>query len=61
MNNDVIIVGGGPAGLFSAYYSSEHSDKKGMYMAGDGPGVAGNIVSASATGLIPAKANITKG
>ena len=23
---------------------------------GDGPGVAGNIVSASATGLIPAKA-----
>jgi len=29
---------------------------KGMYVAGDGPGVAGNIVSASATGLIPAKA-----
>ena len=28
----------------------------GMYMAGDGPGVAGNIVSAAATGLIPAKA-----
>ena len=28
---------------------------KGMYMAGDGPGVAGNIVSAAATGLIPAK------
>lgn len=28
----------------------------GMYVAGDGPGVAGNIVSASATGLIPAKA-----
>lgn len=27
----------------------------GMYVAGDGPGVAGNIVSASATGLIPAK------
>jgi uncharacterized FAD-dependent dehydrogenase len=25
-------------------------------VAGDGPGVAGNIVSASATGLIPAKA-----
>jgi hypothetical protein len=33
---------------------------KGMYVAGDGPGVAGNIVSASATGLIPAKAIITK-
>ena len=29
---------------------------EGMYVAGDGPGVAGNIVSASATGLIPAKA-----
>ena len=33
---------------------------KGMYVAGDGPGVAGNIVSASATGLIPAKAIIDK-
>jgi uncharacterized FAD-dependent dehydrogenase len=27
----------------------------GMYVAGDGPGVAGNIVSASATGLLPSK------
>jgi len=34
---------------------------KGMYVAGDGPGVAGNIVSASATGLIPAKAIIAAG
>jgi len=33
---------------------------KGMYVAGDGPGVAGNIVSASATGLIPEKAIIAK-
>ena len=33
---------------------------EGMYVAGDGPGVAGNIVSASATGLIPAKAIIAK-
>ena len=32
----------------------------GMYVAGDGPGVAGNIVSASATGLIPAKTIIAK-
>jgi len=31
---------------------------KGMYVAGDGPGVAGNIVSAAATALIPAKAII---
>jgi len=31
---------------------------KGLYVAGDGPGVAGNIVSAAATGLIPAKAII---
>ena len=29
---------------------------KGLFVAGDGPGVAGNIVSAGATGLIPAKA-----
>ncbi|NOX33667.1 MAG: FAD-dependent oxidoreductase [Deltaproteobacteria bacterium] len=28
---------------------------KGMYVAGDGPGVAGNIVSAAATGIIPAR------
>lgn len=26
-----------------------------LFVAGDGPGVAGNIVSASATALIPAK------
>jgi uncharacterized FAD-dependent dehydrogenase len=32
----------------------------GMYVAGDGPGVAGNIVSAGATGLIPAKAIAAK-
>lgn len=29
---------------------------KGLYVAGDGPGVAGNIVAATATALIPAKA-----
>lgn len=33
---------------------------KGLYVAGDGPGVAGNIVSAAATGLIPAKAIINE-
>ncbi len=33
---------------------------KGMFVAGDGPGVAGNIVSAAATGLIPAKAILAR-
>ncbi len=33
---------------------------KGLFVAGDGPGVAGNIVSASATGLIPAKAILSR-
>jgi uncharacterized FAD-dependent dehydrogenase len=33
---------------------------RGMFVAGDGPGVAGNIVSASATGLIPAKAILAR-
>jgi hypothetical protein len=37
--------------------TSNHLETKinGLYVAGDGPGVAGNIVSAAATGLIPAK------
>lgn len=29
---------------------------KGLYVAGDGAGVTGNIVGAAASGLIPAKA-----
>jgi uncharacterized protein len=33
---------------------------RGMWVAGDGPGVAGNIVSASATGLIPARAIVER-
>jgi len=33
---------------------------KGMFVAGDGPGVAGNIVSAAATGIIPSKAIIER-
>jgi len=32
----------------------------GVFVAGDGPGVAGNIVSAAATGLIPAKAIVSR-
>ncbi|SKA69147.1 NAD(P)/FAD-dependent oxidoreductase [Desulfobaculum bizertense] len=37
--------------------TSDHLETsiKGLFVAGDGPGVAGNIVSASATGIIPAK------
>lgn len=33
----------------------------GLFVAGDGPGVAGNIVSAAATGIIPAKAILGRG
>ena len=33
---------------------------QGLFVAGDGPGVAGNIVSAAATGLIPAKQIIAR-
>lgn len=32
----------------------------GLFVAGDGPGVSGNIVSAAATGIIPAKAILRK-
>jgi uncharacterized FAD-dependent dehydrogenase len=37
--------------------TSEHLETPvtGLFVAGDGPGVAGNIVSASATGIIPAR------
>ena len=31
-----------------------------LFVAGDGPGVSGNIVSAAATGIIPAKAIVKK-
>ncbi|MFW6323915.1 MAG: NAD(P)/FAD-dependent oxidoreductase [Desulfovibrionales bacterium] len=33
----------------------------GLFVAGDGPGVAGNIVSAAATGLLPAKSILARG
>ncbi|GAB1409716.1 FAD-dependent oxidoreductase [Desulfovibrionales bacterium] len=33
----------------------------GLFVAGDGPGVAGNIVSAAATGLVPAKSIVARG
>ncbi|CAK7057183.1 MAG: hypothetical protein DELT_01284 [Desulfovibrio sp.] len=34
---------------------------KGLFVAGDGPGVSGNIVSAAATGIIPARHIIVNG
>ena len=34
---------------------------KGLFVAGDGPGVSGNIVAAAATGIIPARHIIEKG
>lgn len=40
--------------------SDLETEIQGMYVAGDGPGVAGNIVSAAATGIIPAKAIVKK-
>jgi uncharacterized FAD-dependent dehydrogenase len=40
--------------------SNLETDIKGLFMAGDGPGVAGNIVSATATALIPAKEIISR-
>ena len=33
---------------------------EGLFVAGDGPGVAGNMVSAAATGLVPAKEIIAR-
>lgn len=45
--------------FFATQVETDHhleTDIQGLFVAGDGPGVAGNIVSAAATGLIAAKA-----
>ncbi|WP_319588096.1 FAD-dependent oxidoreductase [uncultured Desulfobulbus sp.] len=47
--------------FFATQVETDHNletSVQGLYVAGDGPGVAGNIVSAAATGLISAKAII---
>ncbi len=44
--------------FFAMQVATNHdleTEVQGLFMAGDGPGVAGNIVGAAATGLIPAK------
>ena len=46
---DVIIVGGGPAGLFAAYYLSEHSDNRILLIEkGKGPQKRNCPISTSA-------------
>lgn len=48
--------------FFATQVTTDHNLEtpvKGLYVAGDGPGVAGNIVAATATALLPAKAIIS--
>jgi uncharacterized FAD-dependent dehydrogenase len=63
VSNDETLLYAPEIKFFATQIDSSHELEtkiKGMYIAGDGPGVAGNIVSAGATGLIPAKAIIGK-
>jgi len=63
VSNDETLLYAPEIKFFATQIDSTHELEtkiKGMYIAGDGPGVAGNIVSASATGLMPAKAIIAK-
>ena len=49
--------------FFATQVETDHNLEtavQGLFVAGDGPGVAGNIVSAAATALISAKAIITR-
>ncbi len=59
VSNDETLLYAPEIKFFATQIETDHrleTPVRGMYVAGDGPGVAGNIVSASATGLIPAKA-----
>jgi uncharacterized FAD-dependent dehydrogenase len=58
VSNDETLLYAPEIKFFATQVDTDHQLEtavKGMYVAGDGPGVAGNIVSAAATGLIPAK------
>ena len=59
VSNDETLLYAPEIKFFATQVETDHNLQtrvEGLYVAGDGPGVAGNIVSASATGLIPAKA-----
>lgn len=63
VSNDETLLYAPEIKFFATQVETDHrleTAVEGMFVAGDGPGVAGNIVSASATGLIPAKAIIEK-
>lgn len=63
VSNDETLLYAPEIKFFATQVETDHNLEtavSGMYVAGDGPGVAGNIVSASATGLIPAKAIIAR-
>ncbi|MDX9786480.1 MAG: NAD(P)/FAD-dependent oxidoreductase [Desulfobacterales bacterium] len=58
VSNDETLLYAPEIKFFASQIETDHNLEtavKGLYVAGDGPGVAGNIVSAAATGLIPAK------
>lgn len=59
VSNDETLLYAPEIKFFATQVETDHQLEtavKGLFVAGDGPGVAGNIVSAAATGLIPAKA-----
>jgi uncharacterized protein len=63
VSNDETLLYAPEIKFFATQVETDHQLEtgiKGMFVAGDGPGVAGNIVSAGATGLIPAKAILAR-
>ncbi len=58
VSNDETLLYAPEIKFFATQVDTDHNLEtavNGMFVAGDGPGVAGNIVSAAATGLIPVK------